>query len=141
MPAACAVASALGFRGRVEVVGIDLGTTYSVVAVSEGRKGVRVFDDPNRGKLTASTVAFLKGGAVAVGAAAKAHAAKDPRHVLFDAKRFIGREDVISQAPVVGPLHARLFTAGEPVLQPWKMSRLNRFVHDCPAAVATTITR
>ena len=89
---ACAVASALGFRGRVEVVGIDLGTTYSVVAVSEGRKGVRVFDDPSRGKLTASTVAFLKGGAVAVGAAAKAHAAKDPRHVLFDAKRFIGRD-------------------------------------------------
>ena len=90
----CAVLSALGFRGRVSVVGIDLGTTYSVVAVSEGRvagKSVRVFDDPERGLLTASTVAYVRGGGVLVGAAAKRHARVDPRHVILDAKRFIGR--------------------------------------------------
>lgn len=91
----CAVLSAMGFRGRVSVVGIDLGTTYSVVAVSErprrGASVVRVFEDAVRGKLTASTVAFVRGGGVLVGAAAKAHARSDPRHVIFDAKRFIGR--------------------------------------------------
>jgi len=86
----CAVLSALGFKGRVEVVGIDLGTTYSVVAVSEGRK-VRLFEDPKRGKLTASTVAFLRGGEILVGEAARRHGVKDPAHVIFDAKRFIGR--------------------------------------------------
>ena len=87
----CAVMSALGFKGRPEVVGIDLGTTFSVVAVSEDST-VRVLEDPVRGKLTASTVAFLAGGGTLVGQAAKAHAAVDPRHVVFDAKRFIGRD-------------------------------------------------
>ena len=160
-----AVLSALGFRGRVEVVGVDLGTTYSVAAVSEGGR-VRVFDDSVRGKLTASTVAFLRGGGarpasrfrlarrtanlaraapprprsrlvprssglaatprrhgsfprssglaapprsrqesasglskrrrgiagVLVGEAARKHAIEDPKHVIYDAKRFIGRK-------------------------------------------------
>ena len=54
--AVSAVLSALGFKGRVEVIGVDLGTTYSVAAVSEKGR-VRVFEDPVRGKLTASTVA------------------------------------------------------------------------------------
>ena len=59
--AVSAVLSALGFKGRVEVIGVDLGTTYSVAAVSEKGR-VRVFEDPVRGKLTASTVAFLQDG-------------------------------------------------------------------------------
>ena len=89
--AVSAVLSALGFKGRVEVIGVDLGTTYSVAAVSEKGR-VRVFEDPVRGKLTASTVAFLQDGGVLVGNAAKRHALKDPKNVIYDAKRFIGRK-------------------------------------------------
>jgi molecular chaperone DnaK (HSP70) len=89
--AVSAVLSALGFKGRVEVIGIDLGTTYSVAAVSEGGR-VRVFEDPVRGKLTASTVAFLQDGGVLVGASARRHALKEPKNVVYDAKRFIGRK-------------------------------------------------
>ena len=89
--AVSAVLSALGFKGRVEVIGVDLGTTYSVAAVSEKGR-VRVFEDPVRGKLTASTVAFLQDGGVLVGNQAKRHALKDPKNVIYDAKRFIGRK-------------------------------------------------
>ncbi|KAJ1455154.1 heat shock protein 70 family [Pelagophyceae sp. CCMP2097] len=97
----CAMMSAMGFRGRVSVVGIDLGTTYSVVAVSEGGK-VRIFRDSQNRSLTASTVAFLKDGVVLVGEAARWHKDVDARHVIYDAKRFIGRrfddESVAAQA-------------------------------------------
>lgn len=85
----CAILSALGFRGRVSVIGVDLGTTFSVVAVSE-HGSVRVFSDPSGEVLLPSAVAFLEDGRVLVGREARNHA--DARHVIYDAKRFIGRQ-------------------------------------------------
>mmetsp|Transcript_18008 Transcript_18008/g.56494 ORF Transcript_18008/g.56494 Transcript_18008/m.56494 type:complete len:410 (-) Transcript_18008:148-1377(-) len=85
---ACAVLSALGFRGRVSVIGVDLGTTFSVVAVSEQGR-VRVFRDEAGEALTPSAAAFAAGGRVLVGREALRHG--DARHVIYDAKRFIGR--------------------------------------------------
>ncbi|KAJ0402994.1 hypothetical protein ATCC90586_000522 [Pythium insidiosum] len=79
-----------GYRGRDHVVGIDLGTTYSVVAISQQDK-VTVIADQNGSVLTPSTVAFLAQGATLVGREARAHGIQDPRHTIFNAKRFIGR--------------------------------------------------
>jgi len=86
---ACAVLSALGFRGRPSVIGVDLGTTFSVVAVSGVDGEIRVVPSDEDDVLTPSTVAFAPGGRVLVGRAARRH--PDARHVIYDAKRFIGR--------------------------------------------------
>lgn len=67
---------------------VDLGTTFSVAAVSE--KGlVRVFKDAEGEVLTPSAVAFLPAGRLLVGRQAREH--PEARHVIYDAKRFIGR--------------------------------------------------
>lgn len=89
MVSACAVLSALGFRGRVSVIGVDLGTTFSVVAVRENDGNVRVFRDQEGHVLTPSAVAYLPEGRVVVGRGAKE--SRDARHSIYDAKRFIGR--------------------------------------------------
>ncbi|CAI5726034.1 unnamed protein product [Hyaloperonospora brassicae] len=79
-----------GFTGRDHVVGIDLGTTYSVVAISQKGK-VTAIADKDGYTLVPSTVAFLPNGDAAVGRKAREHGAIDPRHTIFNAKRFIGR--------------------------------------------------
>lgn len=111
--AGCAVLAALGFRGRVNTVGIDLGTTFSVVAVNEhGLKGVRVLRDFDGRLITPSIVAFLGSddddtdfsgdGAIVVGRAAIALQRIEPARVIYDAKRFIGRAfDDAVDAPAV----------------------------------------
>lgn len=72
------------------VVGIDLGTTYSAVAVLRGgRPEVIPNDQGNR--ITPSVVAFMRGGERLVGEAAKNVMGENPRHVVYDAKRLIGR--------------------------------------------------
>ena len=72
------------------VVGIDLGTTNSLVAVlDEG--GPRVLPDPETGaRLLPSAVAFLPGDEVSVGAAARALAAERPFDTILSVKRFMG---------------------------------------------------
>ncbi|EEY66816.1 hsp70-like protein [Phytophthora infestans T30-4] len=86
-----------GFTGRDHVVGIDLGTTYSVVAISQ-KNNVTAIADKNGHVLVPSTVAFLPSGAVLVGREARAHRTTDPQHTIFNAKRFIGQsyEDVLT---------------------------------------------
>ncbi|KAG6615649.1 hsp70-like protein [Phytophthora cinnamomi] len=97
---ASAVVAALlarqGFTGRDHVVGIDLGTTYSVVAISQKNNVTAIADDQGH-VLVPSTVAFLPNGGVIVGREARAHRTTDPQHTIFNAKRFIGRsyEDVV----------------------------------------------
>ncbi|KAJ8525663.1 hypothetical protein ON010_g15450 [Phytophthora cinnamomi] len=78
------------------VVGIDLGTTYSVVAISQKNNVTAIADDQGH-VLVPSTVAFLPNGGVIVGREARAHRTTDPQHTIFNAKRFIGRsyEDVV----------------------------------------------
>ncbi len=72
------------------IIGIDLGTTNSLVAVLE-ESGPRVLPDPETGAaLLPSAVAFLPGGEVIVGARAKALAAERPLDTILSVKRFMG---------------------------------------------------
>ncbi|KAL4130198.1 hypothetical protein PRIC2_006204 [Phytophthora ramorum] len=80
-----------GFTGRDHVVGIDLGTTYSVVAISQKNNVTAIADDEGY-ILVPSTVAFLPHGEMLVGREARAHRTTDPQHTIFNAKRFIGRK-------------------------------------------------
>jgi molecular chaperone DnaK len=72
------------------VIGIDLGTTNSCVAVIEG-KAPRVIENSEGDRTTPSIVAFTKDGEVVVGQAAKRQAVTNPANTLFAVKRLIGR--------------------------------------------------
>ena len=100
--ATCAVLSALGFRGRVSIVGIDLGTTYSVIAISDARAqkmrvdtaekyvpAARVIAYADGEVLTPSIVGF-RGDAVVVGRDVD-QLRSELNPIIHDAKRFIGR--------------------------------------------------
>jgi molecular chaperone DnaK len=72
------------------VIGIDLGTTNSCVAVMEG-KSPKVIENSEGDRTTPSIVAFTKDGEVLVGQAAKRQAVTNPANTLFAVKRLIGR--------------------------------------------------
>src|SRR5574339_195473 len=73
-----------------KIIGIDLGTTNSVVAVMEGGEPV-VITNPEGSRLTPSVVAFTKGGERLVGQVAKRQAVTNPENTVFSIKRFMGR--------------------------------------------------
>jgi molecular chaperone DnaK len=73
-----------------KIVGIDLGTTNSVVAVLEGGEPT-VISTSEGGRLTPSIVAFNKNGERLVGQTAKRQATINPENTIFSVKRFIGR--------------------------------------------------
>src|SRR4249919_3553286 len=73
-----------------KIIGIDLGTTNSVVAVMEGGEPV-VITNPEGGRLTPSVVGFAKGGERLVGQVAKRQAVTNPENTIFSIKRFMGR--------------------------------------------------
>ncbi len=83
------------------VIGIDLGTTNSCVAVMDGGKP-RVIENSEGDRTTPSIVAFSKDGEVLVGQTAKRQAVTNPANTLFAIKRLIGRrfEDDIVQKDV-----------------------------------------
>ena len=88
-----------------KIIGIDLGTTNSAVAIMEGDK-VRVIENSEGARTTPSIVAYLDNGEILVGATAKRQAVTNPKNTLFAVKRLIGRryEDAevqkdISRAP------------------------------------------
>jgi molecular chaperone DnaK len=74
-----------------KIIGIDLGTTNSVVAVMEGGEPV-VITNPEGGRLTPSVVAFTKSGERLVGQVAKRQAVTNPENTVFSIKRFMGRK-------------------------------------------------
>ena len=75
-----------------KIIGIDLGTTNSVVAVMEGDSPV-VITNPEGGRTTPSVVAFAKGtGERLVGQVAKRQAVTNPENTVFSIKRFMGRK-------------------------------------------------
>src|SRR6184192_504622 len=74
-----------------KIIGIDLGTTNSVVAVMEGGEPV-VITNPEGGRLTPSVVAFTKTGERLVGQVAKRQAITNPENTVFSIKRFMGRK-------------------------------------------------
>jgi molecular chaperone DnaK len=73
-----------------KVIGIDLGTTNSCVAVMEGGESV-VIPNPEGGRTTPSIVAFAKDGQRLVGQVAKRQAITNPENTVFSIKRFMGR--------------------------------------------------
>ena len=73
-----------------KVIGIDLGTTNSCVAIMEG-KDVRVIENAEGARTTPSMVAFSKSGERLVGQSAKRQAVTNPRNTIYAAKRLIGR--------------------------------------------------
>ena len=73
-----------------KIIGIDLGTTNSVVAVMEGSEPA-VITNPEGGRLTPSVVAFTKGDERLVGQVAKRQAVTNPENTIFSIKRFMGR--------------------------------------------------
>jgi molecular chaperone DnaK len=74
-----------------KIIGIDLGTTNSVVAVMEGGEPV-VIANAEGSRLTPSVVAINKAGERLVGQVARRQAVVNPEHTIFSVKRFIGRK-------------------------------------------------
>jgi molecular chaperone DnaK len=82
-----------------KIIGIDLGTTNSCVAVMDGEK-TRVIENSEGDRTTPSVVAFTEDGEVLVGQSAKRQAVTNPHNTVFAAKRLIGRkfdEDVVQR--------------------------------------------
>ncbi|CAI0388207.1 unnamed protein product [Linum tenue] len=78
-----------------EVIGIDLGTTYSCVAVARKGRGVEIIANDQGNRTTPSYVAFSPASAGSerfIGEAAKNQATLNPRGTIFDAKRLIGKK-------------------------------------------------
>jgi molecular chaperone DnaK len=86
-----------------KVIGIDLGTTFSVVAIMEGGEP-KVIINEEGSRLTPSVVAFTKEGEVLVGQVARRQAITNPENTIFSIKRFMGRrfnevQDELSRIP------------------------------------------
>ena len=83
--AGCAIMAAFGFKGRVTTIGVDLGTTFSVVGISN--KGVvSIVSDEQGHKIFPSIVSFLDGGKVIAGYEALARVGVDPANTIYNAK-------------------------------------------------------
>ena len=74
-----------------KIIGIDLGTTNSCVAVLDGDK-VRVIENAEGARTTPSIIAYMDDGETLVGAPAKRQAVTNPKNTLFAVKRLIGRK-------------------------------------------------
>src|SRR5690349_22992187 len=74
-----------------KIIGIDLGTTNSVVAVMEESGEVKVIANQEGNRITPSVVAFTDKGERLVGDPAKRQAALNPRRTIYSIKRFMGR--------------------------------------------------
>src|SRR5271170_2386032 len=85
-----------------KIIGIDLGTTNSVVAVMEGSE-VKVIPNQEGNRLTPSVVAFTDKGERLVGDPAKRQAVTNPRRTIYSIKRFMGRrhKEVASEEKLV----------------------------------------
>src|ERR1700758_3844683 len=73
-----------------KIIGIDLGTTNSCVAVMEGGDP-KVIPNEEGSRTTPSVVAFTKSGEILVGQVAKRQAITNPENTIFSIKRFMGR--------------------------------------------------
>jgi molecular chaperone DnaK len=91
----------MAVRGET-IVGIDLGTTNSVVAVMEGGE-VKVIPNLEGNRLTPSVVAFTDKGEILVGDPAKRQAVTNPKRTIYSIKRFMGRRhnEVASEEKIV----------------------------------------
>ena len=133
-----------------KVLGIDLGTTNSCMAVMEGGQPT-VIPNAEGGRTTPSIVAFTKSGERLVGSAAKRQAVTNPKHTVFSIKRFMGRKfDEVQQElkrvpyEVVragnGDAHVRI---GDKTYSPPEISSmiLQKMKADAEAFLGETITQ
>ena len=82
-----------------KIIGIDLGTTNSCVAVVEGQQP-KVIENSEGGRTTPSVIAYTDGDEVLVGTPAKRQAVTNPEKTLYAIKRLIGRrfsDDVVKK--------------------------------------------
>ncbi len=84
-----------------KVIGIDLGTTNSVVSVMEGGDAI-VITNAEGGRITPSVVAFTKEGDKLVGQVAKRQAITNPQNTVYSIQRFMGRRYVEVGGEIVG---------------------------------------
>ena len=132
-----------------KAVGIDLGTTFSAVAVVEGGKP-EVITSAEGSRTTPSVVAFKDSGERLVGQVAKRQAALNPENTLFSVKRFIGRnyQEVEAERNLVpylvesGPNDAVRFKAGDKSYAPEEISAmvLKKLVEDASKHLGEKIT-
>ena len=87
---ACAYLAHRGFRGRVNTIGVDLGTTFSVVGVNVDNQ-VHIVTDAQGHRLFPSVVSYLPDGVVVAAHEAAARLGDHPRDTIYNSKRFIGR--------------------------------------------------
>ncbi|HNY46101.1 MAG TPA: Hsp70 family protein, partial [Casimicrobium sp.] len=73
-----------------KIIGIDLGTTNSCVAIIEGGQP-KVIENAEGARTTPSIVAYMEDGEITVGAPAKRQAVTNPKNTIFAVKRLIGR--------------------------------------------------
>src|SRR6185295_8927819 len=112
-----------------KTIGIDLGTTNSVVAVMEGGEP-KVIPNQEGSRITPSVVAWDDRGEVLVGQIAKRQAVVNPEGTIYSAKRFIGRrfeevEDEIKRVPfkvVRGPNGDAAFEVRGKIVSPQEVS-------------------
>jgi molecular chaperone DnaK len=96
-----------------KVIGIDLGTTNSVVAVMEGGEPV-VIPNSEGGRTTPSVVAFTKEGERLVGQVARRQAITNPNNTIFSIKRFMGRkESEVTEEQKLVPYDVETDTKGQ----------------------------
>jgi molecular chaperone DnaK len=137
-----------------KILGIDLGTTNSCMAVMEGGEPV-VIENSEGARTTPSIVAFAKSGERLVGQAAKRQAVTNPKNTIFSIKRFMGRkfDEVQGEAKRVpykivkapnGDAHVEVEVAGErKTFSPPEISAmiLGKLKSDTEAKLGETITQ
>src|SRR5436853_6144087 len=96
-----------------KIIGIDLGTTNSVVAVMEGGEPV-VIANQEGGRTTPSVVAFTKNGERPVGQVAKRQAVTNAENTIYSIKRFMGRRsDEVNEEMKMVPYKVTRSTNGD----------------------------
>ena len=114
-----------------KIVGIDLGTTNSVVAVMEGSEPKVILNEEGS-RTTPSVVAFTKEGEILVGQVAKRQAIANPENTIFSVKRFMGRSlnevseemKMVPYKVIQGPKNELRIKAGEKSYTPPEISAM-----------------
>src|SRR5207244_2424304 len=122
---------AVSMASGEKIIGIDLGTTNSVVAVMEGKEA-KVIPNAEGNRLTPSVVAFTDKGDVLVGEPARRQAVTNPKRTVYSIKRFMGRrhsevaseEKMVPYEVVGGPEDYVKVKAGDKQYTPPEISAL-----------------
>src|SRR6476661_487180 len=132
-----------------KVIGIDLGTTNSCMAVMEGGEPT-VIPNAEGGRTTPSVVAFTKDGQRLVGTPAKRQAVTNPKNTVFSIKRFMGRkaaevseeQKIVPYEVVDGPNGDARVNAGDKMFPPPEISAmiLQKLKTDAEAYLGETVT-